>query len=58
MIEITKKIELIMDLPIPEKHGCKKGRQFEVTREQHGKVWFVGDAGDECAAWNMEYKEA
>lgn len=54
---MAKKIELIMDLPIPEKHGCKKGRQFEVTREQHGKVWFVGDAGDECAAWNMEYKE-
>jgi len=54
------KIKLTEDLPIDEKHGCTKGRIFEATHiEQKGRdkrVYFVGDAGEECAAFSSEYE--
>lgn len=48
------KIKLKVDLPIPEEHGAKSGRVFEVIREEERKYYFIGDDGKECAAFNAE----
>ena len=53
------KIKLVVDLPLDPKHGATAGREFEITREddmQGGKVFFLGDAGEMCAAFAREYK--
>jgi len=57
------KIRLLVDLPIDGKHGANKGRVFEVIREERGgrcqnKLFFIGDAGEECAALHREWEVA
>lgn len=53
------KIRLKIDLPIHPVHGCTKGRVFEVIAEDEPgrgrRVYFIGDAGEECAALPHEY---
>ena len=53
------KIELTEDLPIDKKHGCVKGRQFEVTGARPGRkrlYYFYGDTGERCGAFSRECK--
>ena len=55
---MANRMKLIIDLPIAKEHGATKGREFEITRREAGrdaKVFFVGDAGEECAAFSREY---
>ena len=55
------KIELTQDLPIERKHGCLKGKTYEVTkikktkRSKYDLFYFNSDeTGDLCAAYRHE----
>ncbi|WP_174170108.1 hypothetical protein [Pseudoalteromonas sp. JC28] len=52
------KIKLLVDLPIDEQHGAKKGKVFEVHKVSHDLsrdlYYFYDHAGQECAAWARE----
>ena len=58
------KIRLLIDLPVEKQHGCIKGRVFDVTRcdvnstSRRGaaKWFFMGDTGEECAAFLQEFE--
>tara|TARA_R110000737_G_scaffold307953_2_gene315919 strand:+ start:511 stop:708 length:198 start_codon:yes stop_codon:yes gene_type:complete len=54
------RIKLIVDLPIDKIHKCFKGEEFEVTdsnRNTRGTLlYFIGGAGEECAAYKKEVK--
>lgn len=54
------KIRLLVDLPIATKHGAVKGAVFAVTRRdkigRDRRIYFVGNAGEECAAYAEEYE--
>lgn len=54
------RIRLTRSLPIEKRHGADKGRVFVlVRREAEGRrrrAFFVGDAGEECAAFSGEYE--
>ena len=49
------RIKLKVDLPISAKHGCTAGKEFEVTRQDKHKVFFVAADGSEAAAFSSEY---
>jgi hypothetical protein len=57
------KIKLLVDLPLEAKHGATKGKIFKLIRSnglvRHSlvKFWFLGDAGEECAAFGNELEE-
>lgn len=55
------KIKLTCDLPVDAKHGCKKGRVFDVARRNKGRGrprWFVtGDTGEEVGVLSHEAEE-
>ena len=56
---MADKLKLTIDLPIATEHGATKGREFEITRREGGrnaKVFFIGDIGEECAAFSCEYE--
>ena len=53
---MTEKIKLLEDLPLAKKHGCLAGREYDVIRYEAGKFFFMGDAGEECAALTHEIK--
>lgn len=61
--EPKKRIRLLEDLPIAAKHGAKKGREFDVIevigplRRSMAKFWFMGDAGEKCAAFGNEVED-
>ena len=49
------KIKLMRDLPIGTEHGATKDRVFDLLEDRgDGKYWFMGDAGEECAAFGFE----
>ena len=53
-------IKLLVDLPIGKNHGAVKGAVFEVTRRGEGRnrlIYFIGKAGQECAAYRHECEE-
>lgn len=52
-----KRIRLVVDLPFLPEHGALEGREFDADIEpgRGHKAWFMGDAGEECAAWSWEY---
>ena len=59
-----KRIILNTDLPIDMKHGCFKGKEFDIidTGLNRGKkgglsslVYFIGIDGTECGAFPDEY---
>ena len=54
-------LRLLRDLPIEEKHGATAGRVFECLRyddrSRDRKAWFIGDAGEECAAYTNRNAE-
>ena len=62
-ITTTLKIKLLRDLPIEPHHGAKAGRIFDLLRStgpmrrSEAKFWFMGDAGEECAAFGFECEE-
>ena len=51
------KVKLLQGLPIDHIHGATKGRVFDVRRQEGEgrwrKVFFMGDAGEECAAFPL-----
>lgn len=57
------KIKLLIDLPLEKKHGANAGRVFELIRttgpqrRSAAKFFFMGDAGEECAAFGSECEE-
>ena len=63
MTTITKapmgQIRLLSSLPIGSEHGATEGRVFAVVRMdppgRNRRVYFIGDAGEECAAFMNEY---
>ena len=53
------KIKLLKDLPLEKKHGAFKDSVFEVIekeRRRGSKVFFIGNAGEECATFSYEYE--
>jgi len=57
------RIKLLCNLPIQSKHGAVKGREFDIIKTEKKargpfpstrKYWFIGDAGEKCAAWGTE----
>ncbi len=48
-------VRLFVTLPLDTKHGASAGRVFSCLRfDEKGrtrKAWFLGDAGEECAAY-------
>ncbi len=52
------KFRLLIDLPINEKHGAIKGAEFICIRRErelrHGRIFFIGTSGEECAAFPEE----
>lgn len=57
------RIKLLYTLPIQSKHGAVEGREFNVIKTENlergpnpstHKYWFMGDAGEKCAAWGHE----
>ena len=53
------RIRLIRDLPIEKKHGAVRGKEYVVTFAEKGRgarVFFEGDAGEQCAAFRGEYE--
>lgn len=57
------RIRLLVNLPILPKHGAMKGRVFDVTRDSgparrsEALFYFIGDAGEECAAYGSECED-
>jgi hypothetical protein len=52
------KVKLLIDLPIDKKHGAVKGKVFDLLRIEgvgnRRKYFFIGGAGEECAAFRYE----
>lgn len=48
-------VRLLQDLPIDDATGAHEGRVFPCLRYDHSgrnaKAWFLGDDGNECAAF-------
>ncbi len=53
------KIKLTKTLPLEKKHGAIEGAIFEVIKKEYrrgSKVFFMGNAGEECATFSHEYE--
>ena len=66
--DYVQRLSLLKDLPIDDSHGCLKGREFISTAVSYqaaksgggdgrfDRVFFIGDAGEECAAFAGEFE--
>ncbi len=60
---MSKRIKLVKDIPIEAKHGCIKGREFNVLenpKDEDGyvdrKVWIISDAKERVLLKSREYE--